>query len=45
MFLDLAKAFEIVNNPILLDKLDCYGIRDKVHRLMFTYFTAMCKSE
>ena len=36
-FLDLAKAFDIVNRNKLLVKLDAYGIRDKTLNLIMDY--------
>lgn len=37
LFLDLSKAFDCVDQQRLLEKLECYGIRDKQLQLMRSY--------
>ena len=37
VFIDLQKAFDTVNNEILLKKMDHYGFRGKVNELLRTY--------
>ena len=37
VFCDLQKAFDTVNNELLLDKLQYYGIKDKAKKLLESY--------
>ena len=37
VFLDLKKAFDMVNNAILLSKPQAYGIHDSAHKWFFSY--------
>ena len=37
IFVDLEKAFDTVNHKILCDKLDFYGLRGNVNKLLQSY--------
>jgi hypothetical protein len=39
IFLDLSKAYDVINHNRLLDKLDSYGIRGSVNRWFQSHLT------
>ena len=39
VFLDLKKAFDTVNNQILLNKLNCYSITETAHKWFASYLS------
>jgi hypothetical protein len=39
IFLDLTKAFDVINHKLLLTTFELYGLRGKIHSWMSSYLT------
>lgn len=40
LFMDLSKAFDLINHRLLLNKLQCYGLRGKIHDWLESYLSS-----